>query len=297
MYGKRRIPCCDIFRPTYVMLRGRCYRMRAFAQTEPDEAGKLTLFFKEMSSSYLARQLIVYLSQQYEDIPTFPRFYLNNNYWYRLRLKKKHISLLNPNQHCSPVEKYIKRGNCYVDSCERIIQPFNCTIFYFSHKNPKFDVCDPEIIFNNYFSIMNVVDNLSVYQSISKCLPKCERDIIDTQLFSNKFQDQRSNVGAKNKKFHFHLEASYENLQEEVYEEKLTTTLPGFISQIGGQFSFFLGMSLISLLQFFLIPIINFIGKLVLKIKTFLFSTKKEDCQDVQMIFYKTYFDEMISQH
>uniref|UniRef100_A0A915MSS1 Uncharacterized protein n=1 Tax=Meloidogyne javanica TaxID=6303 RepID=A0A915MSS1_MELJA len=75
------------------------------------------------------------------------------------------------------------------------------------------DVCDPEIIFNNYFSIMNVVDNLSVYQSISKCLPKCERDIIDTQLFSNKFQDQRSNVGAKNKKFHFHLEASYENLQ------------------------------------------------------------------------------------
>uniref|UniRef100_A0A914M7W3 Uncharacterized protein n=1 Tax=Meloidogyne incognita TaxID=6306 RepID=A0A914M7W3_MELIC len=62
------------------------------------------------------RQLIVYLSQQYEDIPTFPRFYLNNNYWYRLRLKKKHISLLNPNQHCSPVEKYIKRGNCYVDS-------------------------------------------------------------------------------------------------------------------------------------------------------------------------------------
>nr|CAD2183459.1 unnamed protein product [Meloidogyne enterolobii] len=121
MYGKRRIPCCDIFRPTYVMLRGRCYRMRAFAQTEPDEAGKLTLFFKEMSSSYLAvtgrqRQLIVYLSQQYEDIPTFPRFYLNNNYWYRLRLKKRHISLLNPNQHCSPVEKYIKRGNCYVDS-------------------------------------------------------------------------------------------------------------------------------------------------------------------------------------
>ena len=36
------------------MLRGRCFRMRAFAQTEPDEAGKLTLFFKEMSSSYLA---------------------------------------------------------------------------------------------------------------------------------------------------------------------------------------------------------------------------------------------------
>ncbi|KAL7070208.1 hypothetical protein ACQ4LE_010195 [Meloidogyne hapla] len=144
---------------------------------------------------------------------------------------------------------------------------------------------------------MNVVDNLSVYQSISKCLPMCERDIIDTQLFSNKFQDQRSNVGAKNKKFHFHLEASYENLQEEVYEEKLTTTLPGFISQIGGQFSFFLGMSLISLLQFFLIPTINFIGKLLINIKTFLFSTKKENCQDIQMIFYKNYFNEMISQH
>nr|CAD2209246.1 unnamed protein product [Meloidogyne enterolobii] len=111
---------------------------------------------------------------------------------------------------------------------------------------------------------------LSVFQSVNVIL-------LTHNYFLINFKTKEAMLGAKNKKFHFHLEASYENLQEEVYEEKLTTTLPGFISQIGGQFSFFLGMSLISLLQFFLIPIINFIGNLVIKIKNiFIFYKKRK---------------------
>uniref|UniRef100_A0A914HJ15 Uncharacterized protein n=1 Tax=Globodera rostochiensis TaxID=31243 RepID=A0A914HJ15_GLORO len=258
-YGKREIPCCDLFRPNYVMMRGRCFIMREFAQTEPDEAGKLMFFFHQMHSPFLdaegtQKQIVAYISQLYEDIPTFPRFYLNNHTWYRIRLKKRRISMLSPNPHCAP-EQTEKRGNCYVESWhrERVTKPFNCTIFYLAHKNPELEVCDPKVIFLNYRSVLNMVSNRSAYQNLTKCLPACQRDIIDTQLYSNKFQDQRSNTGAKNA--NFHLEASYDNLQVEYYAEQLTTTTTGFISQIGGQLSFFLGISSISVLQFFVVPI------------------------------------------
>ena len=81
-----------------VMLRGRCFKLRKFAQTAPDEAGKLTLFFNQMHSPFLdkqniQRQVVAYLSQKI-DVPTFPRFYLNGHFWYRLRLKKRRISML-----------------------------------------------------------------------------------------------------------------------------------------------------------------------------------------------------------
>uniref|UniRef100_A0A183C2J1 Acid-sensing ion channel 1-like n=1 Tax=Globodera pallida TaxID=36090 RepID=A0A183C2J1_GLOPA len=260
-YGKREIPCCDLFRPNYVMMRGRCFIMREFAQTEPDEAGKLMFFFHQMHSPFLdaegtQKQIVAYISQLYEDIPTFPRFYLNNHTWYRIRLKKRRISMLSPNPHCAS-EQTEKRGNCYVESWhrERVTKPFNCTIFYLAHKNPELEVCDPKVIFLNYRSVLNMVSNRSAYQNLTKCLPACQRDIIDTQLYSNKFQDQRSNTGARNA--NFHLEASYDNLQVEYYEEQLTTTTTGFISQIGGQLSFFLGISSISVLQFFVVPVGN----------------------------------------
>jgi hypothetical protein len=40
------------------------------------------------------RQVVAYLSQRFEEIPTFPRFYLNEHHWYRLRLKKRRITML-----------------------------------------------------------------------------------------------------------------------------------------------------------------------------------------------------------
>ncbi|KAL3113058.1 hypothetical protein niasHT_013523 [Heterodera trifolii] len=271
-YGKREIPCCDLFKPNYIMLRGRCFVLRDFPQTAPDEAAKLTFYFNQMHSPFLdaegmQRQVVAYISQNSEDFATFPRFYLNNHTWYRIRLKKRRISMLSPNPHCSS-ERTMERGNCYVDSWlrERVTKPFKCTIFYLAHKSPELEVCDPKVIFLNYRSVLNVVSNRSEYQNLSKCLPSCQRDIVDTQLYFHKFQHQQENFETKNP-FVFHLEASYENLQVEYYEEQLTTTAPGFISQIGGQLNFFLGISLISIIQFFLIPIAKFLSGNIRKVK------------------------------
>ncbi|KAL3082952.1 hypothetical protein niasHS_010754 [Heterodera schachtii] len=251
--------------PQDIMLRGRCFVLRDFPQTAPDEAAKLTFYFNQMHSPFLdaegiQRQVVAYISQNSEDFATFPRFYLNNHTWYRIRLKKRRISMLSPNPHCSS-ERTMERGNCYVDSWlrERVTKPFKCTIFYLAHKSPELEVCDPKVIFLNYRSVLNVVSNRSEYQNLSKCLPSCQRDIVDTQLYFHKFQHQQENFETKNP-FVFHLEASYENLQVEYYEEQLTTTAPGFISQIGGQLNFFLGISLISIIQFFLIPIAKFLS-------------------------------------
>jgi len=51
----------------------------------------------------------------------------------------------------------------------------------------------------------------------------------------------------------FHVSASFEDLQVDHYEEKLTITLPGFIAQIGGQLGLFLGISVITMLQVVLV--------------------------------------------
>lgn len=53
-YGSRPIRCCDNFAPTYVMLRGRCFRLKEFYQFDPDEAGKLSLFFHKMPSPFVS---------------------------------------------------------------------------------------------------------------------------------------------------------------------------------------------------------------------------------------------------
>ncbi|KAH7722216.1 Protein DEL-7, partial [Aphelenchoides avenae] len=49
-YASKRVPCCDIFRPYYVMLRGRCFRLREFYQTDSDSMGRLTILVKQMKS-------------------------------------------------------------------------------------------------------------------------------------------------------------------------------------------------------------------------------------------------------
>jgi hypothetical protein len=51
------------------------------------------LFYLNHGINTTQRQVVAYLSQK-EDIPTFPRFYLNDHFWYRLRLKKRRISML-----------------------------------------------------------------------------------------------------------------------------------------------------------------------------------------------------------
>lgn len=52
-YGKHVLNCCDIFESSYVMLRGRCFRLKKFYQTDPDQYGRLLLSVKQLPSWFV----------------------------------------------------------------------------------------------------------------------------------------------------------------------------------------------------------------------------------------------------
>lgn len=50
----------------------------------------------------------------------------------------------------------------------------------------------------------------------------------------------------------FAVELTFKNLETAFYTEIVTTTLPGFIAEIGGQYSLWLGISSTGIIQFVL---------------------------------------------
>ncbi|KAH7691288.1 Protein DEL-7, partial [Aphelenchoides avenae] len=105
-YGHEVIPCCDIFRSHYVMLRGRCFRMAKFYQEDPDALGRLTFFLNNLSSPLaeqtgVQQQIIAYFVGKNVDIPTFPRLYISQGDYFRVKLLARRTVLLPWNPHCS----------------------------------------------------------------------------------------------------------------------------------------------------------------------------------------------------
>lgn len=49
--GGLALDCCDIFHQTYVLLRGRCFRMNSLYQERNDEMGKLALSMNDLPSA------------------------------------------------------------------------------------------------------------------------------------------------------------------------------------------------------------------------------------------------------
>lgn len=54
-YADEVLPCCQIFRPTYVALRGRCFMLPGFHQHRPNYHGDLKVTFKQLPSWLLHR--------------------------------------------------------------------------------------------------------------------------------------------------------------------------------------------------------------------------------------------------
>uniref|UniRef100_A0AC35G563 Uncharacterized protein n=1 Tax=Panagrolaimus sp. PS1159 TaxID=55785 RepID=A0AC35G563_9BILA len=49
-YGSETLQCCKVFKPVFVMLRGRCFQLTNFYQRDPDEVGKLSLYLNQIPS-------------------------------------------------------------------------------------------------------------------------------------------------------------------------------------------------------------------------------------------------------
>ncbi|KAH7709779.1 Protein DEL-7 [Aphelenchoides avenae] len=222
-YAKHPLFCCDIFEQAYVMLRGRCFRLKRFYQSDPDQYGKLVITVNQITSWFIDKSGI------------------------QLIIKKRHIKMLDSSPHCKNDCKHCGKSRCYIKKWlfDRVIDRLNCTLYYERHMAPGYDVCDPDDVFRIYESIGDVRMNGT------KCFPACDREDYSVKHLSSadmgltERTDSRPNL----LKPTFRIDAYYSELEVEQYEEHRRTSIPGFVSELGGQSNLILGLSVISALQ------------------------------------------------
>uniref|UniRef100_A0A0K0EKH0 Acid-sensing ion channel 1 n=1 Tax=Strongyloides stercoralis TaxID=6248 RepID=A0A0K0EKH0_STRER len=279
-----KINCCgQVFQQQVVMRRGLCYQtIKGLNQTETDDAGKLAIKMKapvsSSSTTYTNQpQLIIYVSDNFDYAMDFPRYYIYPNEWNRMFLTSRRIELLEHPGDCT----YRIEGTdsvCFISQWLKntIINVYNCTLTYLNNipGSSNYPICNLSSITNDYYNTIQLVKAGSINSSL--CIPGCHRweyhpTLQQTPALEN-FTD-----------YVFNLEVSFYNLQYESVREIYTTSIPGFMSQIGGQFGFFLGLSIITMFQviiFIIENIIKFIfnSRLTKKIKLLLAKlTKKEE--------------------
>lgn len=59
LYGARALNCCEIFTPSYVLMRGRCMRLTRFKQNGASEGDKLVLYFATPESRLVDNNITV----------------------------------------------------------------------------------------------------------------------------------------------------------------------------------------------------------------------------------------------
>ncbi|KIH59979.1 hypothetical protein ANCDUO_09778 [Ancylostoma duodenale] len=104
--GSRDLDCCKVFEPTFVMMRGRCFRLiDSYYQTDVDETDRLSVFFNRVQGPLLQNstrpQLVTYITDHHPETGLYPRVYLSLNDWNRLRFVQRKISMIPENNLCS----------------------------------------------------------------------------------------------------------------------------------------------------------------------------------------------------
>uniref|UniRef100_A0A1I7SJH9 Sodium channel protein Nach n=1 Tax=Bursaphelenchus xylophilus TaxID=6326 RepID=A0A1I7SJH9_BURXY len=169
---------------------------------------------------------------------------------------------------------------CFVRNwlTSNVVDQYNCTLPYLTDipNVPPRNVCDPVVVVREYFHTIQLVHSGSVHSQ--ECVPGCKRWEYGVSLQQSQALDNFTG-------FKFNLEASFYDLQYEHVKEVYTTSVPGFMSQIGGQFGFFLGLSIITMIQigiYLISYVFNFFYKLFKQSP----EDENEDNQDPTMTDY-----------
>uniref|UniRef100_A0A0N4ZDS0 Sodium channel protein Nach-like n=1 Tax=Parastrongyloides trichosuri TaxID=131310 RepID=A0A0N4ZDS0_PARTI len=244
------VDCCQkLFRKISVLRRGICYQtIENLTQTELDDAGKLKIKMRAplsttKNNSLTKTQLIVYVNDNFDIVTTERKFYIYPNLYNNLILRVRHINLVNKYSACSN-EIEGDDGGCIVRRWlkSNIIGVHNCTFAYLRHItiNESYSICNLSKIVRFYYGN---IDNLKkTHKSNIKCVPGCKR----WQYFVT---HQKSDAITHFVGYNFYLDMSFLTMQYEEIKESYTTSIPAFMAQIGGQFGFFLGISIITMLQ------------------------------------------------
>ncbi|KAK6032668.1 hypothetical protein OSTOST_01145, partial [Ostertagia ostertagi] len=106
--GKIMNCCSDLFERQVVMRRGICFQTRKFVnQTEADDIGRIILSLKAPPSitnpyyNFTQPQIIVYITDNFNHVVDFPRFYLYPHEWNRMRFTARYIALIESEDVCT----------------------------------------------------------------------------------------------------------------------------------------------------------------------------------------------------
>uniref|UniRef100_A0A7E4VKZ7 Sodium channel protein Nach n=1 Tax=Panagrellus redivivus TaxID=6233 RepID=A0A7E4VKZ7_PANRE len=273
--------CTEIFQPKYVMRRGLCYEtVRRLNQTEVGDIGRLIVLLKALPSvtgkiyNYTQPQVIVYVNDNFDYIVDFPRYYLYPYEWNQMRLTARFINLISNNKDCTD-QIFGQDAFCFVRNWldANIVTPLNCTLPYMTDIIPNTTICEHDVVIPVYYDRIQLVQSgtmttrdvisfleipvhcwsmyrrSAVYRPCTRyrtgprtCIPGCRRWEYTVNL-------QQAAALTDFNGHMFNLEISFFNLQYENVREIYATSVPSFMSQIGGQFGFFLGLSIITMLQ------------------------------------------------
>uniref|UniRef100_A0A0N5BAZ0 Sodium channel protein Nach n=1 Tax=Strongyloides papillosus TaxID=174720 RepID=A0A0N5BAZ0_STREA len=260
------LDCCELFQPTFVLIRGRCYKLKKFYQVAPDEWNKLRLTLKALPSVFIDKnefqeQIVIYNSPKTDGMTLYPRYYIYGRDWNRFKFTKQMYKILHNQGNCNNDKNYKGIGVCYVNEWirQKIHDKYNCTLFYLDNTNNNLSICSPKIIVNNYNEIME--GKLGEI----KCNQACTREEVIVSLITRPFSYTLAGIEGIGKP-RIHIEMSYERLQEYIYQDVLVTTVSGFISELGGHTGLFVGFTIVSVIQFFYI-IFEYIFKEFSKMK------------------------------
>ncbi|CAJ0601159.1 unnamed protein product [Cylicocyclus nassatus] len=256
------LDCCNLFKPTFVLLRGRCFNLiDDYYQEDFDESGKIMLNFNEVKQGQLfgeatRQQLVMYLRDFDSEVGPVPKVYLGYGNWNRFVFAQRRVSMLPKHNGCSVNES---KPTCLVRKIieQRLLNPFNCTILPFIAiaQLENVTVCDIATVVQNYKDITAPIND------DYNCLPACERTEIHYRLHSS------INRSPPSKRSAYLAEASFGELQYEEYKEIRLTTPLNFLSQLGGQTGLFVGSSLATFVQILLaiVKYIHDVAKTLLK--------------------------------
>ncbi|CAD5209865.1 unnamed protein product [Bursaphelenchus okinawaensis] len=249
-YGSRTINCCDIFESYYVMLRGRCFRMKQFYQYDPGFYGQLYIGMNELPSlttvSQKQVQLVAFMATPGSEISTFPRYYLNNQSETQISIKLRMFDLDPEFSKCHNDVEARGRAACYVRQWlyDKFVDPHNCTPFYMAYRAHGAPVCETGLIARMYENVLNLTTEENI------CMVACSRSEREYKT------TYRMNSAPKALGFvetdAYRLIVHYDDLEYENFKEVRIVTLPGFVSQIGGQLGLFLGVTVMSITQILL---------------------------------------------
>lgn len=92
------------------------------------------------------------LSHRAEPFYMYRRHFLERDTSNKFVLKQRLYKFLDTNDQCNPGEENRAALTCYYNKWlrNRLIEPYNCTLFYLQKGADGYETCDPDLVVSNY---------------------------------------------------------------------------------------------------------------------------------------------------